>query len=205
MDSNISEGRNDVRAAASNLLSIHYSKTRENILELVKSRDKYMYFTAIVIAAVLSLHFSDASNVRPLFIIPFVCLISAIMSVQLEQAIGLRCLWLKNEYTDCVEDLIGARVEHWDSSKLRSTHISSHLYASRGVTLCILYLGSCVISILLILEHYLPNIELLKSEYFLGLSEYTWFWTSTSIFAMISFWSSIIVLKVKKLRSLMVK
>lgn len=114
----------------SQVLIAHFKAAREDILQKVQLRDRYVYFCGV--SSGLIAYFAMTNEIQGiLLLIPVIVWVCALMFAQVEHIIGAQTWYLKTEYTDELQRLFGRSIPHWDSSFAASQFHAANAFRLR--------------------------------------------------------------------------
>ena len=98
----------------------HYKAVRDEEMERIRQRERYIVFTATAYGAIFAFGFSQSEH-QPFVLIPFLNLIFVSLYTHTDITIGALSLWLRENYSKTISDFcqscqIDIQVDHWDGS-----------------------------------------------------------------------------------------
>ena len=134
---NLAEGQAPTRVALSSdgrgeqLLTAHYQATRENMIEMMRNRDRYIYLCMIAVGLILSFALREDANRYVVVIIPFILLITGYLYVHADMTLGVNAKFLATEYNEGVERILGFHVPQWDGSHVADKYMATSIFKGR--------------------------------------------------------------------------
>lgn len=118
------------RMPETQILIAHFQAAREDVLQKVQLRDRYVYFCGV--SSGLIAYFGMTTETHGiLLLIPAIIWVCALLFTQVEHIIGAETWYLKTEYTDELKHLFGRHIPHWDCSFAASQFHAANAFQLR--------------------------------------------------------------------------
>ena len=144
-------------ASQEEIIIAHYSATREEKLERMRARDKYVIWYIAASAIIGSYASTSSEHWNLTFLIPFLSFISAAIYAYNELTIGALTRWLNTEYSECLEKYCSRNdvpysLAHWDNSREQKEFSSTSAFRSRHYVVSATFLGTAILAVLFAYE-----------------------------------------------------
>lgn len=128
------------------IMTTHYRAVREEEIERIRLRDRYLVWYATTSAAAAGMYLKDASWWGLLATILALTVVAGFLYAHTDVTLGSLSQWLRHTYSRALREYrtaneIGFDLPHWDGSEVHREYVRSVGFAMRYITVAIFLAG----------------------------------------------------------------
>ena len=136
------------------IIIAHYNSVRQEIIKRMEHRDRILTLFISGAAIVIGFYLKNRTVWPLLGVIPIFSIFAAAMYVQMDLHIRMLSVWLKQDYSNMLENYkqkikLNYEISHWDHSDIEVGDIRGFASTIRYMTVAFLLIGFSVFSSLL--------------------------------------------------------